>query len=54
MCSKKVVRLAEDIDHETSVHTALLLCKVKALHGLGLLDAVQDILTGHCIDPGIC
>jgi tetratricopeptide (TPR) repeat protein len=43
---RKVVRLAEGIENETPVHTALLFYKAKALHGLGLLDASRDILTG--------
>ena len=42
---RKVVRLAEGIENETSVHTALLFYKAKALHGLGLLDAARDTLT---------
>lgn len=43
---RKVVRLAEGIENETPVHTALLFYKAKALHGLGLLDAARDALTG--------
>jgi hypothetical protein len=43
---RKVVRLAEGIENETPVHTALLFYKAKALHGLGLLDASRDTLTG--------
>ena len=42
---QKVVRLAEGIENETSVHTALLFYKAKALHGLGILDAARDTLT---------
>ncbi|WP_419606339.1 hypothetical protein, partial [Thiolapillus sp.] len=42
---RKVVRLAEGIENETPVHTALLFYKAKALHGLGLLDAARDTLT---------
>ena len=43
---QKVVRLAEGVENETSVHTALLFYKAKALRGLGLLDAARDTLTG--------
>lgn len=43
---RKVVRLAEGIENETPVHTALLFYKAKVLHGLGLLDAARDTLTG--------
>jgi len=43
---RKVVRLAEGIENETPVHTALLLCKARALRGLGLLDAARETLTG--------
>ena len=42
---RMVVGLAEGIDNETPVHTALLLYKAKALHGLGLLDAARETLT---------
>ena len=43
---RKVVRLAEGIENETAVHTALLLYKARALRGLGLLDAARETLTG--------
>jgi tetratricopeptide (TPR) repeat protein len=43
---RKIVRLAEGIENETPVHTALLLYKARALRGLGLLDAVRETLTG--------
>jgi tetratricopeptide (TPR) repeat protein len=43
---RKVVRLAEGIENETPVHTALLLYKARALRGLGLLDAARETLTG--------
>lgn len=43
---RKGVRLAEGIENETSVHTALLLYKARALRGLGLLDAARETLTG--------
>ncbi|MDQ6963735.1 MAG: tetratricopeptide repeat protein, partial [Mariprofundales bacterium] len=42
---RKIVRLAEGIENETPVHTALLLYKARALPGLGLLDAARDTLT---------
>ncbi|RLJ04956.1 MAG: DUF4236 domain-containing protein, partial [Candidatus Aenigmatarchaeota archaeon] len=43
---QKVVRLAEGIENDTSIHAALLLYKARALHGLGLLDAARETLTG--------
>jgi len=43
---REVVRLAEGIENETPVHTALLLYKARALRGLGLLDAARETLTG--------
>jgi len=43
---RKVVQLAEGIENETPVHSALLLYKAKVLRGLGLLDAARDTLTG--------
>jgi len=43
---RKVVRLAEGIGNETPIHAALLLYKARALHGLGLLDAARETLTG--------
>jgi len=43
---RKIVRLAEGIENETPVHTALLLYKARALRGLGLLIAARDTLTG--------
>lgn len=42
---QKVVQLAEDIDNETPVHTALLLYKAKALRSLGFFDAALKTLT---------
>ncbi|MDI7253429.1 MAG: tetratricopeptide repeat protein, partial [Actinomycetota bacterium] len=42
---RKVVSLAEGIENQTPVHTALLLYKARALRGLGLLDAAQETLT---------
>ena len=43
---RKIVRLAEGIENETPVHTALLLYNARALHGLELLDAARETLTG--------
>ncbi|ROR32585.1 DUF4236 domain-containing protein [Inmirania thermothiophila] len=43
---RKIVRLAEGIENETPVHTALLLYKARALRGLGLLIAARETLTG--------
>jgi len=43
---RKIIRLAQGIENETFVHTALLFYKAKALCGLGLLDAARDTLTG--------
>jgi len=43
---QRIVRLAEGIENETPVHTALLLYKARALRGLGLLIAARDTLTG--------
>ncbi len=43
---QRVVRLAEDIENDTSVHATLLFCKAKALRGLGLLAVARDTLTG--------
>src|SRR5690606_8484430 len=43
---QKVVQLAEDIENETPVHTALLLYKARARRGLGLLIAARETLTG--------
>jgi len=43
---KEVVQLAEGVENETPVHTALLLYKARALRGLGLLDAARGTLTG--------
>ena len=43
---QKIIRMAEGIENETPVHTALLLYKAKALRGLGLFDAARETLTG--------
>ncbi len=40
-----VVQLAEKVENDTAIHTALLLYKAKALHILGLLDVAREILT---------
>jgi len=42
---QKVVRLAEGIENETSIHAALMLYKAKALRHLGLATAARDTLT---------
>ncbi len=42
---RKVVRLAEGIENETPVQTALLLYKARALRWFGLLIAARDTLT---------
>ena len=42
---RKVVQLAEGIENDTPVHTALLLYKARALSALGLLDAARKTLT---------
>jgi len=43
---RKVVGLAEGIENETPLHTALLLYKARTLRGLGLLMAARETLTG--------
>jgi len=43
---QKIVRLAEGVENESQLHTALLLYKAKALRGLGLLKAARETLTG--------
>jgi tetratricopeptide (TPR) repeat protein len=40
-----VVRLTKDMENSSPLHTALLLYKARALHGLGLLEAARDVLT---------
>jgi tetratricopeptide (TPR) repeat protein len=42
---QKVVQLAEKVENDTAIHTALLLYKAKALRTLGWLDAAREILT---------
>ncbi len=42
---RKIVRLSQNIENETAVHTTLLYYRAKALHDLGLLDAARDALT---------
>lgn len=42
---QRVVRLAEGIENETPIHTALLLYKARALRGLGLPEAARETLT---------
>ena len=41
---QEVVQLAEDVENESDVHAALLFCKAKALHHLGLNDAASRLL----------
>ncbi|MEJ5301138.1 MAG: hypothetical protein WHS38_09145 [Thermodesulforhabdaceae bacterium] len=43
---RKIVQLAEGIENETPVHTALLLYKARALRWLRFLDAARETLTG--------
>ncbi len=42
---QKVVQLAQGVENESPVHTALLLYKAKALHGLNFLDAALETLS---------
>jgi len=42
---QKVVQLAEGVENDSAIHTALLLYKAKALRGLGLLEAALEILS---------
>ena len=42
---RHIVKLAEDIDNETPIHSALLLYKTRALNGLKMHTAARDILT---------
>lgn len=42
----EVVRLTEGVNNQSAIHAALLLYKAKALRGLCLLEAAQDVLTG--------
>lgn len=42
---QRVVQLTEGVENTSALHAALLLCKARALRGLGLLDAAQDLLT---------
>ncbi|MGE0682491.1 MAG: DUF4236 domain-containing protein [Candidatus Binatia bacterium] len=41
----EVVHLTEDVENHSALHAALLLYKAKALRGVGLLEAAQDVLT---------
>jgi hypothetical protein len=41
---QKVVTLAEGVENESAIHSALLLYKAKALRELGLFAAAQDVL----------
>jgi len=42
---QEVVKLTQDIENSSPLHTALLLYKARALRGLGLFDAARDELT---------
>lgn len=42
--NREVVTLAQEVENESPVHTALLLYKARALRGLGLLEAAEDVL----------
>jgi len=42
---KTVIALAESIENESELHTALLFCKAKALRSLGSLTAAKNTLT---------
>ncbi len=42
---QRVVQLAEGVENESPVHSALLLYKAKALRALGLNEAARDLLT---------
>jgi len=42
---QEVVKLTQDIENSSSLHTALLLYKARVLKGLGLLDAARAELT---------
>lgn len=41
---RRVVSLIPDLDEVTALHGALLLCRARALHKLGLLEAAHDTL----------
>lgn len=42
--NREVVTLAQGVENESPVHTALLLYQARALRGLGLLEAAEDVL----------
>jgi len=42
---KEVVQLAEGINNESEIHSALILYKAKALRRLGVLDPAKDLIT---------
>ncbi len=46
--ARQVVRLAGDVDNESSAHVALMLYKAQALRTLGLPTAARDTLTAAC------
>ncbi|NOZ86954.1 MAG: DUF4236 domain-containing protein [Deltaproteobacteria bacterium] len=41
----RIVKITQDVENESPVHTALLLYKARALRHLGLMDASREILT---------
>jgi tetratricopeptide (TPR) repeat protein len=43
---RKIVQLAEGIENETALHTALLLYEGKALRSLGMPEAAKTVLSG--------
>jgi len=44
--AQRVVKMTQDVENETPVHTAILLYKARALVALGLYTAARDSLTG--------
>ena len=42
---QNVVQITANIENESALHTALFLYRAKALRGLGLLDAAQEVLS---------
>jgi tetratricopeptide (TPR) repeat protein len=44
----RVVRIAKDVENESSIHAALMLYKGKALEGLEMYTSARDTLTAAC------
>ncbi|MCL4877099.1 MAG: tetratricopeptide repeat protein [Anaerolineae bacterium] len=42
---QRILKLAEGIENETEIHTALLLYRAMALRGLGMVDVAKEALT---------